>query len=47
MAELLRGQPTLNTEKKAIFINFCSEVYIINIDMKIVKLSEYTLTIHK
>ena len=43
----LRGLPTLDAEKKAIFMNFFCEVYIIDIDMKIVRLSKYTLRIHK
>ena len=43
----LRGLPTLDAEKKAIFMNFFWGVYIIDIDMKIVRLSKYTITIHK
>ena len=43
----LRGLPTLDAEKKAIFMNFFLEVYIIDIDTRIVSLSKYTLTIHK
>ena len=47
IADTLRGQPTLDPEKNTIFMNFFLEVYIIDIDMKIVRLSKYTLTIHK
>ena len=43
----LRSLPTLDVEKKAIFMNFFLEFYIIDIDMEIVTLSKYTLRIHK
>ena len=36
----LKGLPTLDTEKKAIFMNFFLEAYIIDIDMIIVRLSK-------
>ena len=42
----LRGLPTLDAEKR-LFSCIFLEVYIIDINIKIVRLSKYTLTIQK
>ena len=44
---LLRVLPTLGAERRLFSWIFFLEVYIINIEMKIVRLNKYPITIHK